>query len=52
MGHGVVKTLMPSSQSLDGGGTKGLVALEMLKRIEDRAGKPVHQLFDLICGTR
>jgi len=37
--------------SIDGGGMRGIVALEMLKTIEQTAGQPIHQLFDLICGV-
>jgi predicted acylesterase/phospholipase RssA len=36
---------------LDGGGAKGLNTLLMLQAIESRAGRPINQLFDLICGT-
>lgn len=37
--------------SLDGGGAKGFVAIEILKNIEKHCGKPIHQIFDYICGT-
>lgn len=36
---------------LDGGGIRGLLMLEALKKLEADAGRPVHELFDLICGT-
>ena len=38
--------------SLDGGGTKGVLSIALLKEIMDRAGsnKP-HEMFDIICGT-
>lgn len=38
--------------SIDGGGTKGLICVELLKRLEERTGKPIHTMFDLISGTR
>ncbi|KAI4295872.1 hypothetical protein L6164_035870 [Bauhinia variegata] len=37
--------------SMDGGGMKGLTALQILKEIEKGTGKRIHELFDLICGT-
>jgi len=36
---------------LDGGGSKGLVAIEVLIEVEDRLGKPLYEAFDIICGT-
>ena len=38
--------------TLDGGGTKALSTIEILKRLEQRTQKPVHETFDLVCGTR
>ncbi len=37
--------------SLDGGGVRGLVSLEVLKSIENKSGKPIAQLFDMVAGT-
>jgi predicted acylesterase/phospholipase RssA len=37
--------------SLDGGGMKGMAAVRLLRQLELRTGRPIHSLFDLICGT-
>lgn len=37
--------------SLDGGGSRGVILIELLRAIEKAAGHPINQLFDLICGT-
>ena len=37
--------------SLDGGGTKALLTIEMLKVLERATGRKVYELFDVIAGT-
>ena len=37
--------------ALDGGGTRALLTIEMLKALEAATGKRVHELFDVIGGT-
>jgi hypothetical protein len=37
--------------SLDGGGIRGLLMLEALRRIEAGTGRRAHELFDLVVGT-
>jgi uncharacterized protein len=37
--------------SIDGGGIRGLIPATILAAIEERTGKPIHKLFDLIAGT-
>ncbi|CAF0714494.1 unnamed protein product [Adineta steineri] len=36
---------------IDGGGMRGLVSLNALRRIEDLVGEPVHTMFDYMCGV-
>lgn len=37
--------------SIDGGGIRGVIPASVLAAIEDRAGKPIAELFDLVAGT-
>uniref|UniRef100_A0A803M1Z9 PNPLA domain-containing protein n=1 Tax=Chenopodium quinoa TaxID=63459 RepID=A0A803M1Z9_CHEQI len=37
--------------TMDGGGMKGLATVKILKELEKGTGKPIHEMFDLICGT-
>jgi len=37
--------------SIDGGGSRGVIALTFLQEIEKRTGKQIHELFDLIAGS-
>jgi hypothetical protein len=37
--------------ALDGGGTRAVLTLQMLKQLEQRSGRRVNELFDVIGGT-
>ncbi len=37
--------------AMDGGGMKGLALVDLLRAIEQRAGAPLWQLFDIVGGT-
>jgi patatin-like phospholipase/acyl hydrolase len=37
--------------SIDGGGLRGIVPVLILKELERRTGKRIHEMFDLIAGT-
>ena len=37
--------------SIDGGGVRGIIPAIILASIEERTGKPISELFDLIAGT-
>lgn len=37
--------------SIDGGGLRGIIPLQVIKQIEKATAKPIHKSFDLIAGT-
>jgi len=36
---------------LDGGGMRGILTIQLLKKLEDIAGIPCYELFDMVAGT-
>ena len=36
---------------LDGGGMRGILTIQLLKKLEEKAGIPCYELFDMIAGT-
>ncbi|XP_052755448.1 calcium-independent phospholipase A2-gamma-like [Galleria mellonella] len=41
----------PNILSLDGGGIRGLIAIDLLRELETLTGRRVHELFDFIIGV-
>jgi len=37
--------------SLDGGGMRGILTIQLLKKLEEVAGIPCYELFDMVAGT-
>jgi len=37
--------------SIDGGGIRGVIPLQIIKHIEEITGEEIHKSFDLIAGT-
>ncbi|ESO07389.1 hypothetical protein HELRODRAFT_76804 [Helobdella robusta] len=37
--------------TLDGGGTRGLITINILKQLEQHTGRRIYELFDYVCGV-
>ncbi|HEX9020381.1 MAG TPA: patatin-like phospholipase family protein, partial [Nitrospirota bacterium] len=46
-----IKTGNKALLCLDGGGIRGIMTLQLLKKLEETAGLPCHELFDMVAGT-
>eukprot|EP00611_Tribonema_gayanum_P010203 TRINITY_DN20132_c0_g1_i2.p1 TRINITY_DN20132_c0_g1~~TRINITY_DN20132_c0_g1_i2.p1 ORF type:complete len:528 (+),score=165.55 TRINITY_DN20132_c0_g1_i2:208-1791(+) len=56
LGYGRWRPRMPGQRGLrilclDGGGTRGVLTVALLKQVMAGVGKEPHEVFDLICGT-
>mgnify|MGYP002051815139 FL=1 len=49
--HGCLKSKGIRVLSIDGGGMRGIIGLQMLHNIEKETGRQIHELFDLIVGV-
>jgi len=56
LGHNEWRPRQPGQRGLrilsfDGGGTRGVLSVALLKQVMERVGKDVFETFDVICGT-
>ncbi len=56
IGHNEWRPRQPGQRGLrilsfDGGGTRGVLSVALLKQVMERVGKDVFETFDIICGT-